>query len=104
MLQFDVLYFRDSSFDKKSTSSLKITTTSGQTAISGSFPIQLAMCNITYVTTDSFFVKLLIHVHNGDHDTRTIKTVSNQEHMIIPKWVVQQTLSILYRCLSMEQT
>ena len=78
-------YSRDSSFDKKSTGSLKINTKSSQTAISGNFPIQLAMCNITYVTTDSFNLRLLIHVHNGDHDTRTIKTVSSHEHVIIPK-------------------
>ena len=78
--------YRDSSFDKTSTGSIKVTTSSGQTAISGSFPIELTMCNITYVTANSVYSQLLVHVHNGDSDTRTIKTVSSCENMTLSQY------------------
>ena len=71
---------RDESFNKQpSTANIKVTTSSGQTALDGTFLVQLTSCNITYITVDKSFNVLLIHVHNGEKSAaRTIKTVSHE--------------------------
>lgn len=67
---------RDAKFDKITSSPFEMKTTSGDVAISGSFPVSLTMCNITYVTTTADYTSLLVHVHNGYlSESRTIQKV-----------------------------
>ena len=67
---------RDSVFDQITSSQFQLKTTAGDVAVSGSFPVSVTMCNITYVTTTQDYRSLLVHVHNGyPSQSRTIRKV-----------------------------
>ena len=72
-----IISCRDRSFNQQPNSaSIKVITSTGQTAINGNSLVQLTECNITYITVNSNYSTLLLHVHNGYADSsRTIKTV-----------------------------
>lgn len=74
-----ILFFvscRDSKFDKITSSPFEMKTKSGNLAVSGSFPVSLSMCNITYITTTQDYRTLLVYVRNGyTSDPRTIQKV-----------------------------
>ena len=67
---------RDPVFDQITSSQFQLKTTAGDEAVSGSFPVSVTMCNITYVTTTQDYHSLLVHVHNGyPSQSRTIQKV-----------------------------
>lgn len=67
---------RDSSFNKEPSLALvELKTSSGASLLKGNFTYKLTSCNVTYITTNANYSQLLIHIHNDNKDTRTIKTV-----------------------------
>lgn len=69
--------YRDSSFNKEPSLALvELKTSSGASLLKGNFTYKLTSCNVTYITTNANYSQLLIHIHNDNKDTRTIKTVS----------------------------
>ena len=69
--------YRQPLFDTIDSATFELHTAAGIVAINGSFPVVINYCNITYVTTTTDYSVLLIHVHNGYNDFRTIQTVSD---------------------------
>ena len=71
--------YRNKAFDSSTSATIEIKSSSSVKLVSGSFPVTINFCNITYVTTTPNYATLLIHVHNGYTDTKTVQKVSNYE-------------------------
>ena len=65
----------DSKWDSVKTGQIRIVTDKQSVAMDGKFNVDLNFCNITYVTTDANYSSLLIHLHNGLSEKRTVSKV-----------------------------
>ena len=69
------LICRDSKWDKTTSGTVKIASDNGSVILEGTFDVHINWCNITWVATDTKYSTLLVHVHNGLSEPRTIVKV-----------------------------